>query len=108
MFGCACITDATDLSIEPRCTGVCGAFAIKSPLLSKTAQEKSNRSLMFTERAVYCNLTPICSAIDINKLLNTSSKIGSACVRVANVLFVLCLQDRMIQPLSSSAACHPG
>ncbi len=35
--------------IEPRWTGTCGAFATRSPSPSKIAQEKSKRSLMFTE-----------------------------------------------------------
>jgi len=35
--------------IEPRCTGMCGALAISSPAALNSAQEKSSRSLMFTE-----------------------------------------------------------
>jgi hypothetical protein len=33
----------------PRCTGMCGALAIRLPSASNSAQEKSSRSLMFTE-----------------------------------------------------------
>ena len=40
---------STERSIEPRCTGMCGALATSAPLRSKTAQEKSSRSLMLTE-----------------------------------------------------------
>ena len=40
---------ATLSPIEPRCTGMCGAFAIRLPSASNSAQEKSRRSLMFTE-----------------------------------------------------------
>ena len=44
---------------------MCGALAIKLPAASNTAQEKSSRSLMFTEYAVFCSVKPICSAIDM-------------------------------------------
>ena len=66
--------------MEPRCTGMCGALATSAPVRSKTAQEKSSRSLMFTEEAVFCSVTPICSAIDMKRLLKTSSITGSASV----------------------------
>ena len=59
---------------------MCGAFAIRPPSASKIAQEKSSRSLMLTECAVDCRRTPICSATDMNRLLNTSSSTGSASV----------------------------
>ncbi len=64
--------------IEPRCTGMCGALAMSAPSAVNTAQEKSSRSLMLTEVAVYCSATPICSAIAMKRLLNTSSMTGSA------------------------------
>ena len=51
--------------IEPRCTGMCGALAIRSPAASKTAQEKSSRSLIVTLAAVFSSTAPICSAIDM-------------------------------------------
>ena len=35
--------------MEPRCTGMWGAFAINWPAASNSAQEKSKRSLIFTE-----------------------------------------------------------
>ena len=38
---------------------------------------------MLTEEAVFCSDTPICSAIDMNRLLNTSSITGSASVPIA-------------------------
>ncbi len=38
---------------------------------------------MFTEVAVLASVTPICSAMAMNRLLNTSSRIGSACVPMA-------------------------
>ena len=39
--------------IEPRWTGMCGAFATSMPSPSNTAQEKSRRSFMLTEYAVF-------------------------------------------------------
>ena len=57
---------------------MCGALAIRPPSASKTAQEKSSRSLMLTECAVDCRRTPICSATDMNRLLKISSMTGSA------------------------------
>ena len=47
------ITALTLAPIEPRWTGMCGALAISAPVASKTAQEKSSRSLMLTEWAVF-------------------------------------------------------
>jgi hypothetical protein len=44
---------STERSIEPRCTGMCGALATRFAFASKIAQEKSSRSLMFTEDAVF-------------------------------------------------------
>ena len=64
---------------------MCGALATSAPSPLNTAQEKSSRSLMFTEEAVFCSATPICSAIDMKKLLNTSSITGSALVPIARV-----------------------
>ena len=49
------ITVLIDSLMLPRCTGMCGALAIKSPSASKIAQEKSRRSLMFTEYAVFAS-----------------------------------------------------
>src|SRR5216684_3855739 len=69
--------------IDPRCTGMCGALAISPPRASKTAQEKSSRSLMLTECAVARSLTPICSATDMNRLLKISSITGSTAARAA-------------------------
>nr|CAD6595168.1 hypothetical protein RFYW14_00001 [Pseudorhizobium flavum] len=69
--------------MDPRCTGMCGALATSAPFSSKMAQEKSSRSLMFTDDAVFCSVTPICSAIDMKRLLKTSSSTGSASVPTA-------------------------
>jgi hypothetical protein len=35
---------------------MCGAFATSPPCASNSAQEKSSRSLMFTECAVFCSV----------------------------------------------------
>ena len=76
--GLRSITILIDSPMEPRWTGMCGALAIRPPPASKTAQEKSSRSLMLTECAVACRRTPICSATDMNRLLKISSITGSA------------------------------
>ena len=78
MTGLFFIIDLTVESMDPKCTGICGALAINSPLLSKIAQEKSNRSLIVIDWDVFSNTNPICSAIDINKLLKEiqTSNIG--------------------------------
>ena len=47
---------------------------------SNIAQEKSSRSLMFTELAVCRSTAPICSATCMNSALNTSSRTGSGAV----------------------------
>ena len=63
---------------------MCGALAIRFPSVSNSAQLKSSRSLMLTEYAVFCSCNPICSAMFMNRLLNTSSSTGSAVVPAAN------------------------
>jgi hypothetical protein len=70
--------------IAPRCTGRCGALAMRPPAVSNSAQEKSSRSLMLTECAVLASVTPILSAIDMKRLLNISSMTGSARVPTAS------------------------
>ncbi len=62
---------------------MCGALAISAPSASNSAQEKSSRSLMFTEVAVDWSATPISSAIAMNRLLKISSITGSAEVPIA-------------------------
>jgi sulfite exporter TauE/SafE len=49
-------TACTLALMEPRCTGMCGALATSAPSVSNSAQEKSRRSLMFTEWAVFCSV----------------------------------------------------
>ena len=75
--------DRTLSLIDPRCTGIWGALATRLPSTSKIAQEKSSRSFTFTEKAVFARVVPICSAIDMNRLLKTSSMTGSASVPIA-------------------------
>ena len=62
---------------------MCGALAISAPPRSNRAQEKSSRSLMLTEEAVFWSATPISSATAMNRLLNTSSMTGSTSVPMA-------------------------
>ncbi len=76
-------TSLMDSPMEPRWTGMCGALAIRLPSASKRAQEKSSRSLMLTEWAVFSRRTPICSAMDMKRLLKTSSMTGSTLVPTA-------------------------
>src|SRR5918998_966094 len=83
MSGWAARTVSTERSMEPRWTGMCGALATSAPVRSKTAHEKSSRSLMFTDEAVFWSVTPICSAIDMKRLLKISSITGSASVPMA-------------------------
>jgi hypothetical protein len=64
---------------------MCGALAIRLPSASNRAQEKSSRSLMFTEYAVFCRRRPICSAIDMYRLLKISSITGSTEVPIAEL-----------------------
>mmetsp|Transcript_96225 Transcript_96225/g.207640 ORF Transcript_96225/g.207640 Transcript_96225/m.207640 type:complete len:255 (+) Transcript_96225:992-1756(+) len=66
--------------MEPRWTGRCGAFATRPPCASKTAQEKSSRSLMLTEIEVRCRRRPICSAMPMKRWANRLSQIGSSSV----------------------------
>ena len=49
------------------------------------AQEKSSLSLMLTEAAVFSSTEPICSAIDMNRLLKISNMTGSTLVPAACV-----------------------
>ena len=77
---CFFMIAVTQSPIDPRCTGICGAFATSPPSASKIAQEKSSRSLMFTEEAVFRNVAPISSAMAMKRLANTSSETGSASV----------------------------
>ena len=63
--------------IEPKWTGRCGALATRDPSGPNKAQEKSNLSFIFVEQAVFYNVLPIYSAIDINRLPNIDNTIGS-------------------------------
>ena len=87
---------------------MCGAFATSVPSCANTAQEKSSRSLMLTEYAVFCSATPICSAIDMNRLLNTSSMIGSALVPIADVRLSRTMRVSTRWFFAVIAACQPG
>ena len=87
---------------------MCGALAIRPPSASKTAQEKSSRSLMLTECAVDCRRTPICSATDMNRLLKISSITGSALVpRLARSGRAV-TRDSSRSPRSLTTARQPG
>ena len=49
----------------------------EAPFAVEDGAGKSSRSLMLTERAVFCSAYPICSAMAVKRLLNTSSSTGS-------------------------------
>ena len=54
---------------------------------------------MLTEEEVFCSVTPICSAIDMKRLLKTSSNTGSAPASPASPFFPLAFEV-------PSAACR--
>ena len=87
---------------------MCGALATSIPSGSKIAQEKSSRSLMLTEYAVFSSVRPICSAIDMNRLLNTSSMIGSQSVPTADSRASGTTRSRTRSPLAARCARQPG
>ena len=64
--------------MEPRCTGMCGALATSPPWESNSAQEKSSRSRILTERLVRRRRSPICSAIAIKRWRYSSASTGSS------------------------------
>src|SRR5947207_1439244 len=93
--------------MEPRWTGICGALAMSAPSRSNSAQEKSRRSLMFTEEAVFCSARPISSATAMKRLLNTSSMIGFTSV-LADPRRGSVARSRIKLPRESSDARQPG
>ena len=93
--------------IEPKWTGTWGAFATNAPWLLKRAQEKSNRSLIFTENAVLANVAPICSAIFINRLLKTSSITTSTEVPIPFSIFFSSSLDKIRFWYLSKYPDHP-
>src|SRR5262249_56016626 len=62
--------------VEPRCTGMCAAWATSRPAPSKSAHEKSRRSLMFGERPVRPSTTPISSATPASRWCAISRSIA--------------------------------
>jgi len=85
-----------------------GALAMSCPSRSNTAQLKSRRSLMFTEWAVLASVAPICSAMDMNRLLKISSITGSASVPMATVFVRSTTRVRTRCPRPVSSARQPG
>jgi hypothetical protein len=62
---------------EPRCMGMCSAWAMTSPWRLKTAVEQSWRSLMLVEYDDLMSASPISSAIASRAAPMTSSVIRS-------------------------------
>lgn len=63
--------------IEPRCIGIKGAFATRSPSGANRAHEKSSRSLMLVLMEVCCSDLPIASATLMNRLAKSVRIMGS-------------------------------
>ena len=87
---------------------MCGALATSIPSGSKIAQEKSSRSLMLTEYAVFSRVSPICSAMDMKRLLKTSSITGSQSVPTADSRARATTRSRTRSPLAAKPARQPG
>ena len=73
------------------------------------AQEKSSRSLMFTLSEVFCRTAPVCSAMDMKRLLNSSSITGSTRPVSAVRALARCSVRRRIRWFSGvTSAVQPG
>jgi hypothetical protein len=68
---------ATHKLMDPRCMGMNGAFATKSPSGAKRAQEKSRRSLILVLMEVCCKERPIASATLMKRFAKRVKRIGS-------------------------------
>ena len=87
LFPCNSSWYLTDQLIDPRWTGTNGAFATRSPVGEKTAQEKSSRSFIFVLIAVCLRERPIASAIHIKRLeLSGYNYKRMECTAVCNML----------------------
>ena len=82
---------------------MCGALATREPSASNTAHEKSSRSFIFTECAVFASVTPICSATDIKILLKISSITGSGRVLTTALLVGSSRSNRRLRRASTRA-----
>ena len=71
---------ATDAGMEPRCTGMCSAWARSSPDAVNSAAEQSARSLMLGLKAARRSTAPISSAIDAS-LRREDLQLGGVHVR---------------------------
>lgn len=100
-------TSLIDSPMEPRWTGMWGALAMRLPSASKSAQEKSRRSLMLTDWAVFSSRTPICSAMAMKRLLKTSRRTGSTSVPAATRAGRGATRCRRRCPVSVTAASQP-
>ena len=63
---------------------------------------------MLTERAVFSRVSPICSAMDMKRLLNTSSMTGSQSVPAADSRARGTTRARTRSPLAAMVARQPG
>ena len=63
---------------------------------------------MFTDEAVLASVAPICSAIDMKRLLKTSSSSGERCDGSAEAGAAGELRRRCSSPAASTSASQPG
>ena len=92
--------ERTHAPSAPKCTGTLGAFAHSLPSAVRIPQEKSNRSLMLTLRALRERIAAIHEAIAVHRAATTS--IGST------VMFATADVRTMFRtPDASIDACHP-
>ena len=63
---------------------------------------------MLTEYAVLASVTPICSAIAMNRLLKTSSSTGSAVVPIACARRAASKRSSTMSPRGVNVARQPG
>src|SRR5262245_6237639 len=73
---------------------MCAACASWRPSSSKTAQEKSRRSLMFGENALRRSFAPISSAMPLKRCWKTSTETGSGDPSLRRTSF---LPQRLVQ-----------
>jgi hypothetical protein len=79
--------------MDPKCIGMKGALATRSPSGANKAHEKSSRSLMFVLIEVCCSERPIASATLIKRFAKSVSRIGSGPSEPDIVVVILVILD---------------
>ncbi len=106
--GSAPRTARTQSPSAPRCTGMCGAFTTSSPRGSRSAQEKSSRSLTFIESAVRRSCSPISPTSARKRWVKSSSATASGAARAAASEGALPDRRRTSAPAPSTRASQPS